>query len=221
MKILIATPAYDGKVNAQYSIALAETCSMLNSQGIAVDLFIPSSGSLLCAERNRILKKFVESDCTHILCIDSDLGWPALAVDAMIKHDVDFVCGVYPARKVKTFLFRPSVNENGTLVTNGVNLVKMEAVPAGFMFIRKEVIQKLIELNPDRYFRPKDPNAPDGHALFNTEMIDGEFWGEDFVFCRLVRQAGFDIWADPAIQFDHDGNIGMLAEILTNDETKK
>ena len=221
MKILIATPAYDGKVNAQYAIALSETCAMLNANGIQVDLFIPTTGSLLCAERNRIMKKFLESDCTHILCIDSDLGWPPIAVLEMIKHNVDFVAGVYPARKVKTFLFRPIVNENGSIATNGVNLVKMEAIPAGFMLIKRNVIEKLIELNPQLYFRPKDPKAPDGHALFNTELIDGEFWGEDFVFCRHVIKAGFDIWADPAIQFDHDGNIGMLAEILTSDETKK
>lgn len=221
MKIMIATPAYDGKVHAQYANALAETCSMLCSQGISIDLFICPSGSLLCAERNRIMKRFMESDCTHILCIDSDLGWPALAVDAMIKHNVDFVAGVYPARKAKMFLYRACFNADGSLQTNGVNLVKMEAVPAGFMLIKKEVIQKVIELNPDLYFRPKDPNAPDGYALFNTMLIDKEFWGEDFVFCRLVLAAGFDIWADPAIQFDHDGNIGMFAEILTNREKQQ
>ena len=220
MKILIATPAYDGKVNIAYAISMAETCTMLTSKGIHLDLFIPHSGSLLCAERNRILKKFLETDATHLLCIDSDLGWPSKAVEAFIAHEVDFVAGVYPARGMKTFMFRPKLNPDQSLVTNGINLIKMDYIPAGFMFIRREVIEKMIECNPERYFKPKDPSAPDGHALFNTEVYEGEFWGEDFVFCRLVREAGFDIWVDPNVQFNHDGNIGMLAEVLTNQMQK-
>ncbi len=216
IKVFIATPSYSGKVNAQYAISLAETCTLLYTKGIGVQLFIPTSGSLLAAERNRILKSFLESDCTHILCLDNDLGWPCQSVEALIKHDVDFVGGVYPARLERTFLFRPCLKEDDALVTNNVNLIKMQYIPAGFMLLKRNVIEKMNEFHKDRYFKPKDPAAADGYALFNTELYEGEFWGEDFVFCRLAREAGFDIWVDPLIEFDHDGTRGMLAEILTN-----
>jgi len=221
IKLFISTPAYSGKVNASYSIALAETVAHLAAKGISCQMFIPTSGSLLCAERNRILKKFLESDCTHILCIDGDLAWPSVAVEAMLKHNVDMVGGCYPARLDNTFLFRPCKEANGSLSTNGISLMKMEYIPAGFLLMRRCVIEKMQEVHKDRYFKSKQGPPEEGYALFNTEIYEGEFWGEDYVFCRLVREAGFDIWVDPMIQFNHEGRIGMLAQCLTNNPPEK
>jgi hypothetical protein len=58
------------------------------------------------------------------------------------------------------------------------------------------------------------------YCFFDTEVYDGEFWGEDYVFCRRVREAGFDIYVDPLIEFDHAGTVGSLIEILTTDKDK-
>lgn len=217
-KIFIATPAFDGKVNVSYAIALAETFSLLNSQGIEVKIQLHSSGSLLVAERNRLNKAFLASDCTHMLCIDSDLGWPAAAVLGMLNHDVDFVAGLYPARgAVKQFLFRPTYKEDNVLLVNQKGLIQMQYIPAGFMLIKRHVIERMHVHFSHLYFEPKDQSlkSENGFCLFNTEVKDGEFWGEDYVFCGRAREAGFEIWVDPMIQFNHAGNIGMLAEMLS------
>jgi hypothetical protein len=157
-----------------------------------------------------------------MLCIDADLGWPAMAVEAMLNHNQDFVGGCYPARGENVFLFRPEYNADGSIVKNEQNLLKMNYIPAGFMLIRRNVLEHMMERFPELYFRPKDPKAAkdDGYCFFNTEVRDGEFWGEDFTFCRLVREAGFTIWVDALIEFDHAGTRGMLAQVLTNDPTK-
>lgn len=220
MKIFIATPAFDGKTHVQYTIALAETCMLLATNGIEYKISVNCSGSLLIAERNRLNKAFLESDCTHMLCIDSDLGWPPVAVLKMLQHEVDFVAGLYPARGEKTFLFRGCHNEDGALQSNGKGLLKMQYIPAGFMLIKRCVLEKMTEHFSHLYFQPKSEKLKDewGHCLFETEVKDGEFWGEDYVFCRRVRECGFDIWIDPLIQFDHAGNIGMFAEMLTQEK---
>lgn len=218
-KIFIATPAFDGRVHVQYAISLAETQNLLFSKNIGVQININSSGSLLVAERNRLLKQFLESDCTHILCVDSDMGWPAQAVPAMIDHDVDLVGGCYPARGENIFLFRPVYKEdNGIVLNEKCTLLKMDYIPAGFLLIRRAVIEGMIKHFPELYFCPKKPDAKnqDGHYLFGIELFDGEFWGEDFVFCRRARQAGFDIWVDPLIEFDHCGVRGKLLDCLTD-----
>lgn len=217
IKLFIATPAFDGKTFVPYTISLAETVSLLAKHHIQVEYRIVTSGSLLCAERNRLVTSFLESDCTHMLCIDSDIGWPAQAVIALLQKQVPFVAGCYPARGEKTFLFRPCVQENDALVVDREkNLIKMNYIPAGFMLLQRQVLEKMIETHPQDKFVPKDKSNPEGYALFNTEIFEGEFWGEDFVFCRKARNAGFDIWVDPMIQFDHAGNIAMLAEVLTD-----
>lgn len=217
-KVFIATPAFDGRVHVQYAVALAETQTLLLSKGIGVQVNINSSGSLLVAERNRLNKAFLASECTHMLCIDSDLGWPSIAVEKMLEHDLDFVAGSYPARGENVFLFRGEKNENGSLVTHpSKQLLKMEYIPAGFMLIKRCVIEKMTQHFAHLYFEPKAENLKheNGYCLFDTEVKDGEFWGEDYVFCRRVREAGFDIWVDPLVQFDHAGTRGMLAEMLT------
>jgi len=222
MKVMIATPAYSGTVDIPYAVSFAETTALLQSHGIEVVPALRASGSLLVAERNRLVQEFWGSDCSHMLCIDGDLGWPAQAVVAMLETKKEFVAGVYPARGTeKTFLFRPVYQDNGSIETD-THLLKMQYIPAGFMLIARSAIEKMRDAHPDLYFEPKDlRNNPEaGYCFFNTEVWEGEFWGEDFVFCRKAREAGVDIWVDPLIQFNHAGTIGMLLDVMTTDPTK-
>ena len=220
IKLMIATPAYSGKLDIPYMLSYSNTVMLLAKQGIEVQPLIVASGSLLVAERNRLLEAFYNSDCTHILCIDGDLGWPAEAVLAMLQTDKEFVAGVYPARGDKNvFLFRPCLAPNNSIITDK-HLLKMQYIPAGFMLMKKSVIQKMRDKFPELHFKPKAAeqiNPSEGYCLFDTEVYEGEFWGEDFVFCRRAREAGVDIWVDPLIQFDHAGTVGMLIQALTTD----
>lgn len=219
-KIFLCTPAYDGKVNVQYAIALTETVMLLSAFDIQVQIKINASSSLLVAERNRLTEAFMESDCTHMLCIDSDLGWPAQAVNAMIEKDVEFIAGVYPSRRDNEFTFRPIFNEDHSVLTSEKKLLGMMYVPAGFMLIKRSAIEKMREKFPDLYFQPKveAPAFAKGYCFFNTEVWEGEFWGEDYYFCRKAREAGVNIWVDPFIEFDHNGVRGSLTNVLTNNK---
>ncbi len=209
-KIFLATPAYDGKVHVQYAISLAETHTYLLQNGINLDIRINTSGSFLVAERNRLITAFLETDCTHMLFVDSDLGWPAQSVKVLLDYDEEFVCGVYPTKRENCFIFRPALKDDKSLIISPKNLVEMEYVPAGFMLIKRNVIEKLCERFQDQHYIPKDPDQKPGYCLFNTEVWEGEFWGEDYLFCRRVRECGFKIWADAMIEFDHAGVKGML-----------
>lgn len=224
IKLMIATPAYSGKVEIIYSLSYAKTYHLLNINGIEVEPLLTASGSLLVAERNRILQHFWNSDCTHILMVDSDLGWPPEAVLAMLSANKEFVAGVYPARGEKdVFLFRPVTEPSGRIINEG-HLLKMQYIPAGFMLLSKSCIEKMQNHFPHLYFEPKNKyvgNPEPGYCLFDTEVWEGEFWGEDYVFCRRAREAGIDIWVDPLIQFDHAGTLGMLLQSLTTDPSGK
>jgi hypothetical protein len=221
--IMIATPAYDGKVNIQYALSFANTVHILQLHGVQVTPMITGSGSLLVAERNRIVQAFFETECTHLLCIDADLGWPPQAVLAMLDANKEFIAGVYPARgDTNTFLFRPVLNPDNTIVSEK-HLLKMEYIPAGFMLISRSLIEKMQKKFPELYYSPKNKqvrNPESAYCFFDTEVHEGEFWGEDFVFCRRARQAGAEIWVDPLIQFDHAGTVGMLIESLSQSPTE-
>jgi hypothetical protein len=219
--VFIATPAFSGQVTVPYALSLSETMASLQAYGHTVCPKIVTSGSLLVAERNRLTQAFWDSGCDYMLCIDADLGWPAQAILAMLEQDKEFICGVYPARGSggKQFTFRPVLEANDGVVTDK-HLLKMEYVPAGFMLIKRSVVEKLQKSFPELYYRPKNnlDNSEAAFCLFDTEIFEGEFWGEDYVFCRRVRQAGVEIWCDPLIEFDHAGERGMLINVLTTNK---
>ncbi len=221
-KVMIATPAYDGRVHVPYAISLSETTMLLLNNGVQVAYNITTSGSLLVAERNRILKLFMQSDATHLLCVDSDLGWVPQFVLKMLLADKEFIAGVYPGRDGKSFTFRTFNNDNSSIVEEN-GLLKMQYIPAGFMLMTRSVIEKLMKKFPELYFEPKHESMKkeNGWLFFNTELWDGEFWGEDYVFCRKAREAGVDIWVDPLIQFDHAGVKGKLLDVLTDKPEQK
>lgn len=85
------------------------------------------------------------------------------------------------------------------------------------------VIEKLMKKFPELYFEPKHESMKkeNGWLFFNTELWEGEFWGEDYVFCRKAREAGVDIWVDPLIPFDHAGVKGRLLDALSNKPEEK
>jgi hypothetical protein len=116
------------------------------------------------------------------------------------------------------FLFRYFKNDDGSVIKSDKGLLKMEYIPAGFMLIKRDVIVKMREFHQSLKFAPKVQNDQmfAGVALFNTEVWEGEFWGEDYYFCRKATEAGFDIWVDPLIEFDHAGVRGMLLNVLSN-----
>lgn len=223
-KLFIATPAFDGKVNVSYACALSDTCLYLASLGIQTVMRIHTSGSLLVRERNDLIKAFLTSDCTHMLCIDSDIAWNPSDVQKMINLDEDFVAALYPARGPdKCFLFRGVYGENKRMDVSKKGLLEMEYIPAGFMMLKRIVPERMMEVFPDLHYLPKDESLAhtEGYCLFDTEVWQGEFWGEDYVFCRRARKAGFKIWIDPTIKLDHAGIAGAFMECLTGKPPEK
>lgn len=216
-KLFVCSPAFNGKVNIQFALSLSELYVLAQKNNVDIETKITASGSLLAAERNRLLEDFWKSDCTHILCIDSDLGFPGEAVFAMLKENKEFIAGVYPARQQgdQKFLVIPEMKEGDTVVSDR-HLIKALYIPAGFMLLTKEAIKKMREKHSKDYCVPKDESRKTEAfmALFNTEVYEGEFWGEDYVFCRKAREAGIEIWVDTLVEFDHDGIRGMLYKNL-------
>lgn len=218
-RVFISTPAYEGKVWVQYALSLLDTCKLLENYGYECIIRMPVGSSLLVADRNRIIQMFWELEADYLLCVDADLGWDPFAVLRLLEADKDFSGGVYPSRDNKGFTFRPVTELDGRIVIcPETKLLKMEYIPAGFMLLKRIVVEKMKEKFAHTWYSPKDPNSDkeSAHCLFNTEVYDGEFWGEDYVFCRRAREAGFDIWVDPLIQFDHAGIRGCLMQVLTD-----
>lgn len=216
-KLFIATPAFNGLLQVPYAISLAQTCTLLSHKGVTTNMCITGAGSLLVCERNQLNDAFLQSPCTHMLCIDADMGWQAEDVVKMLAYDEPFVAAAYLARKDHIFHYEPVQNPDLSIVVKG-DLIKVNYIPAGFMLIKREVIEKIHAHFPELHYKAKACRGRkfEGVAIFNTELIDGEFWGEDFVFCQRARQAGIELWVDPYVELNHDGKKGKLIDVFSN-----
>lgn len=217
-KILISTPAYDRKVDVPYMLSILDTTRLLEAEGYEVHIQIPMQGSLLVHSRNKILQRFIELECDYALLVDSDLGWEPESVLRLIAADKEISGGVYPARDGRGFKFKPSVEEDGRIFRcPETQLLKVEAIPAGFLLLKRSAILTMREKYPELRYISSDTNSEE-YCLFNTEVYDEKFWGEDYIFCRNARNAGLDIWIDPTILFNHSGIEGRLLDILTTEK---
>lgn len=211
--VFIATPTYDGKVHTEYCVSIAESIMHLTANGVDVN-FVPNlSSTLLVLARNLLVETFIETTATHLMFIDSDLGFDPASILNLLNVDKDIVCGVYPSRKQPVFVYNPQKTDKGDFVRDEKHkhLLRADFIPSGFMLIKREAIVKMLEAYKYLKYEPNEQGIGDkGTLLFNTEVINGRFYSEDYVFCKRATDIGLEIWIDPRINFNHDGSIGAL-----------
>src|SRR3954468_20823443 len=89
-----ATPLHDGRVHHGYLAGAVQMSAAAPGQLIVstyTNSFLPVSRDLLTAQ-------FLRSPATHMLCVDSDIGWTPADVEKLLQANRDFVSGIY-ARK--------------------------------------------------------------------------------------------------------------------------
>lgn len=218
-RLFIATPAYGRQVTLDYHISLLETVAELYGQGIAVDPQYVCD-SLITRARNILVSRFLNSDCTHFLFIDSDLGWKPEAALRLLwamraAPDVEAACVMYPLRalpqKFPVNLLEPFVAHPV------VPLVEATRVPTGFLMLKRSAFERMIAAYPERAARFEEHGA-NQYAFFDCLIENGDYISEDFGFSTLFRRAGGRIWVDPEPTLRHVGPhefVGRLADHFT------
>lgn len=183
--------------------------------------------------RNLIVETMLDgSDATHLLFLDADMTFPILAAERLLAADKDIVSGVYfaraetPSPHVYEFNRRdeggvywyrslaeefaewckrnPGHVDQGNEAIFPSHLVKVDAVGAGCLLIKRHVLERMYELYGE-----------EAYPWFKCH--DGSRGGEDFTFCRRAQAAGFAIWADFGVQCNHyaPGNFTGREEFVT------
>ena len=208
-RVLICIPAHDCKVSVptcqslMFSIAAGSRIHAINMQ-------FECGNSIIARARNKLVAEFMAGGYDQLFFIDSDLGWQPDAFVRFIQYPEEIVCGVYPyrydeAHEAGKWPLKWGVEDGAEIAANEHGLLEVQAAPTGFMRIRRSAIEKLIAANPDKLVQC--PQTVNGwyYALFNNDVRNGKFTGEDYYFCDLWRQIGGKIWIDPNIGFEHMG----------------
>ena len=242
-RIFVATPVHSD-VSIHYFKACLEFQKECFVRKIPV-MFQVMKSSLVTQGRQLCVSGFMESDCTHMLFIDSDISFNFKMIERMINYDKEICLVPYPIKgmdsnKIKSRIlagetmdalllgnqYTMSVADPSNVkVTNG--FIEVDRGPAGCMLIKKEVIEKLIKEYPE--FTINQHTLIDGKLVKRNHMYnffdtywnkdDKTYTGEDFYFCKLCKHAGIKMYALVDEYISHHGEYSYTGRLL--DEFKR
>ncbi len=207
--LFVALPAYDFKVSLKLAISLARLAQAAPEHGISLQIGSVCGCSVVSRARNLLVKDFLDSDCTDLLFIDSDINFEpedALRLMAWASDPkMNIVAGVPRTRNEdRVYITDLDYDENHELTMNGMGLVRGKRVATAFMLVQRNVFETLVSGHPEWAYTDCRTNN-ELSAVFDFLLTSEGYMGEDFLFCDRARDAGFEVWIDPTIKLGHMG----------------
>ena len=102
-KLFVATPMYGGQCNGMYARSMCDLTAMCLKYGIEMRSYFLFNESLITRARNYCVDEFLRSGYTHLLFIDSDIGFNPQDVLALLalqteESPYDIIGGAYPKK---------------------------------------------------------------------------------------------------------------------------
>lgn len=228
---MVATPAYDDKVDSCFAHALGESSYACPLFQVHLTFTIMKGGAFIDLTRNILTRMFLQDEpfqsCTHLFFIDSDLKWSPNAFVGLVRSDLPICAGVYPKRQSPIeypIKFSEHPIEGGLWVEeeeDGFQWIMADRVPTGFLCIRRDVVEEMAKDSEQLDIHGQPGPVP---YLFGTELLDSpdvrwpgskKYVGEDYSFCdRYVEKYNKRIHVWPDIDFVHGGYEGNLLSYL-------
>jgi hypothetical protein len=217
----VCTPAYDGKVECNYSQSLAEAAFCCPLYGIKMTAGVMGNGAFIELARNIFVKKFLEefTDTTHLFFIDADLKFEARAFVGLMKSGMPICAGIYRRRQEpEDYPFRGAENPNGGGLWFVDDWLQCNRVPTGFLCISRPVLEEMAADAPKITIHGQNGPVP---WVFHTKFMDEKFIGEDYGFCDdYVAKYGKNIPVWTNFDFIHGGYTGNMFNWLSEQKDK-
>lgn len=210
-RIFLATPQYGGQCGGMYARSIADLSALCTHHQISLQIYYLFNESLITRARNYCCDEFMRSNATHLMFIDSDIGFNAQDVLALLalskdpESGYDIIGGPYPKKcisweKIKLAVDKGFADKNpndlekfvGDYVFNPLGNqsqikiaepVQVREIGTGFMMVQKQAFEKIQKAYPCLAYRPD-------HV--RTEHFDGSRAIHAFFDCVIDRGYTFD-----------------------------
>ena len=222
VSLFVATPVHSD-CSIHYTQALLELQQACIKNNILIYFHLLKS-SLVTQGRNLCVAGFLESNCTHMLFVDSDIYFKPESILAMLKKDKEVLSIPYPLKTmmwdkalcrikegdIKTINnLKASLNtypmkvgdSNDITIDDGV--IEVTHSPTGCMMIKRSVFDKMIKAYPEKNIVQKTVingeyvDRPNLWNFFDTlhDPVEKTYLGEDFAFCQRWKEIGGKCYA--------------------------
>lgn len=181
MRIFVGTPMYGGQCAGVYTRSCLDFASAALTYGVAAKFYFMFNESLITRARNYVVDEFLRSDFTHLLFIDSDIGFTWQDVFTLLQvaaedPSKDVVCAPYPKKTIAWEKIRDAVKQGfaddnpfqleqfqGDLVFNPsgetttfniMEPLEVNESGTGFMLISRGVFERYREAYPELAYKP-------------------------------------------------------------------
>lgn len=203
MKVVFCTPSLSGPT-APYIKALEESIPLIVGAGWEEGYAQCIGNPYISAARAEMTRRALDAKADVIVYLDYDLGWQPKDLLKLLETPGDVVAGTYRFKK-------DEVEYMGSLLTDANNIPQGRAsdgtlaatrVPAGFLKVTKEAINKFMETYPELVYGPHYCPSID---LFNHGACaaDRLWYGEDYAFSRRWIATGERLWLIPDLDIAH------------------
>lgn len=180
-KLFLATPMYGGQCAGMYTKSIADLSALFTKYGVQLQLYYLFNESLITRARNYCVDEFMRSDATHLMFIDSDIGFSPHDVVAMLalmtdEGPYDVIGGPYPKKcisweKIKQavdkgmadddpnaldkyvgdYVFNPRSGQKEIPLGEPVEVLELGT---GFMMIRRKTFETYKNTYPELSYKP-------------------------------------------------------------------
>lgn len=211
LKVMIGMPIMDGRKAWETEKSLLDTRQAIRATGIHFEERFVVGCSVVEQARSKIAHQFLDSECNRLFMIDADMVWRPddfLRLLAL-STKLEVVGCTYPAKKLPAvFMLQYDESE---LVANEYGCLPIHGMGLGFTVVSREVMERLANRAPDLIF-PDSP-TPKPH-IFRGDAFNGAVRGEDMAFFADIRELGYKVWLDPAVELGHVGTYVYRASFL-------
>ena len=232
-KVLVATPCYGGVCSAEYMTSMTQLAALAAMHKIDISLVTGKNESLITRARNNLASQFLaDPTLTHLMFIDSDIGFSPNDVIKLILRDKDVIAGPYPQKKmnwqgikqsaqnggsekdmeISSLVFTHSQKDEDGAIKTRLNMpndvFEVDYAGTGFMLIKREVLEKLRDAmtDDDWYKYPDSETKMYDFFPVHIDKINRLYLGEDWTFCSKWKALGGQVWIDGTIRLRHIGS---------------
>jgi hypothetical protein len=226
--LYIATPCFGGVVYQRYMQAVCVLMQHCAANGVGITVDMIGHDPLLTRARNTLVARFMDhQNATHLLFVDSDIGFEVRQIQRFLAFDRDVMAGMYPMKadiwddaaldRVRagepcdTAAYQFAGTPTQPLRRSGA-FVAADFAGTGFMMIKREAIARLFTAYPQLRYRGAHNThpayvSPHQYALFDCTIDEesNEYISEDYAFCLRWRKIGGEIWLDTEGRMLHVG----------------
>jgi hypothetical protein len=234
VNVLIATPVHGGMVTTYYMNSMFRLNEALRARGGFRGRRYFLASSMVARSRNAYATALLEDPAlTHLLFIDSDMGFNPTAVTRLLDLDKPFAGCICPyrtmdydrfhaiARQIDDPKLARSVAQNYVAAERLLESPGVEGVYRGFArterlgmaltLLKREVLERLSEAHPelwapvDRGYQGLELRDRVFQAFEGYRAETGIVLSEDMSFSRRWTELGGEIWACVDEEITHVG----------------